>query len=290
MDKLLVMTDLHLTAKGERIIGHDPGVRLNRALAAVMVAHPDAKALILMGDLTHHGTPDEYAVLRSCLTEVNIPIIPMIGNHDRRAAFLDAFPDAHQTAQGHVQAILDLPHHRIITLDTLNGPPYPKGHHAGLLDGDRIAWLKTALDGARGRMPLVFAHHPPYDTGIIGMDLIKLVNGAELLGQLSEYSGCHLFCGHIHRTISGSTQGVPWTMFKSTCHQGVLDLDTPDSTLSVDEPCAYGVLLLPRGGVIAHSEDVGHGAAIQRDGHSTSASQKSHLLVDFPLAPYRKSL
>jgi hypothetical protein len=31
----------------------------------------------------------------------------------------------------------------------------------------------------------------------------------------------------------------------------------PDSTLSIAEPAAYGLLLLSEGGVIAHSEDIG---------------------------------
>jgi hypothetical protein len=46
-------------------------------------------------------------------------------------------------------------------------------------------------------------------------------------------------------------------MFKSTCHQAPLDLIRPDSTLSIAEPAAYGLLLLTKAGVIAHSEDIG---------------------------------
>jgi hypothetical protein len=46
-------------------------------------------------------------------------------------------------------------------------------------------------------------------------------------------------------------------MFKSTCHQAPLDLIRPDSTLSIAEPAAYGLLLLSEGGVIAHNEDIG---------------------------------
>jgi hypothetical protein len=33
-------------------------------------------------------------------------------------------------------------------------------------------------------------------------------------------------------------------MFKGTCHQAPLDLIRPDSTLSIAEPAAYGLLLL----------------------------------------------
>ncbi len=262
MQKLLVMTDIHIVEAGQSIIGLDPLARFNLALSEALRDHPDAAALILMGDLTHHGRPAEYARLASALADLPIPLIPMIGNHDRREAFLAAFPDAPLTAQGHVQTIRDLPHHRVITLDTLDGPPYPAGHHAGRLCGDRMVWLQAALAGAGDRIPLVFAHHPPYPTGIVGMDAIPLADGTAILDLLAQYPGVHFFCGHVHRTISGSSRGTPWTMFKSTCHQGPLDLLSADSSLSIDEPGAYGVLLLTEDGVIAHSQDVGIGAQV----------------------------
>lgn len=261
MQKLLVMTDIHIVEEGERIIGLDPLVRFQAALDQALRDHPDAEALILMGDLTHHGRPAQYARLAAALEGLPIPLMPMIGNHDRREPFLAAFPAAPQTAQGHVQAVRDFPGHRIITLDTLEGPPYPPGFHAGRLCPDRLAWLRAALEGAGGRKPLVFAHHPPFATGIPGMDQIPLLDGAPVLDLLAAH-GAHLFCGHVHRTISGMSRGVGFTMFKSTCHQGPLDLTSLDSSLSIDEPGAFGVLLLSGDGVVAHSEDVGLGAQV----------------------------
>lgn len=264
VQKILVMTDIHIVEEGRRIIGLDPLARFREALDHALARHPDAAALVLMGDLTHHGMPAQYARLAGALAGLPVPVVPMLGNHDRREAFLAAFPEAPRTASGHVQAVLDLAHHRLITLDTLDGPPYPPGHHAGRLCADRTAWLEAVLSGAGGRRVLVFAHHPPHPTGIPGMDAIPLADGDALLARLARH-GAHLFCGHVHRTISGSTGGVPWTMFKSTCHQGPLDLVTPDSSLAIDEPGAYGVVLLPPGGVIAHSEDVLPDGEVLRD-------------------------
>ncbi len=265
MQKIIAITDLHITRADQDIIGLDPLTRFEMVRDAALRDHPDAAAMVLMGDLTHHGLPAQYDRLRDALAEVPMPVIPMLGNHDRRDAFLDCFPDAPQTPQGHIQAIMDFDGHRIITLDTLDGPPYPVGHHTGLLCPDRMAWLRAALTGAQGRIPLVFTHHPPFDTGIVGMDAIKLAGGDAFLDLLAETPSTHLFCGHIHRTISGSSRGVPWTMFKSPCHQGVLDLEDINSSLSIDEPPAYGLLLLSPDGVVAHSEDVGLNAAIHED-------------------------
>ena len=273
MQKILIMTDIHICDVDENIIDLDPVKRFDLAKDQAFAEHPDALALVLMGDLTHHGRITQYERLKEFLDPIEIPYIPMLGNHDRRDAFLSVFNDAPQTGSGHIQAIIDLEHHRLITLDTLDGPPYPQGHHAGLLCQDRLDWLKDALEGAGKRIPLIFAHHPPFDTGILGMDLIKLTNGDAMLNLIAQYQHAHLFCGHIHRTISGSTKGVPWTMFKSPCHQGALDLTNPDSSLSLNEPGAYGLLLLTEDGVVAHSQDVGSLAKPVSDAHSQSAGK-----------------
>ena len=269
MDKLILITDLHITSEGDRIIGLDPVARLTSVLDAATTDHPDACAIVMMGDLTHHGRPDQYARLAQVLDRYDLPVIPMLGNHDRRDAFREVFCSAPRDDAGFVQSVFDLDHHRIITLDTLDGPPYPRGHHAGRLCPDRLAWLDAALLGAGDKSIVVIAHHPPFDTGIVGMDDIKLANGRDLLSRLAAVPTAHLICGHIHRTISGKTNGVSWTMLKSTCHQGVLDLTEPDSSLSVDEPAAYGLAILTPSSIAIHSQDVGFTNEILRDAHST---------------------
>ena len=265
MSKIIVMTDLHVTAPDQRIIGLDTFARFCAARDAALRDHADAALMILMGDLSHHGAPVAYERLARALRDVPMPVVPMMGNHDRRDVFLDSFPDAPQTATGHIQHYQPCDGHHIITLDTLDGPPYPAGHHSGILCADRLDWLQAQLARTQGEKTLIFAHHPPFDTGWAGMDAIKLRNGEALLDVLVAHGNCHLFCGHIHRTISGSTRGVPWTMFKATGHQAPLDLNGDDSSLSVDEPPAYGLLVLMPDGVVAHSEDVGLIRDVQGD-------------------------
>ncbi|WP_108814663.1 phosphodiesterase [Loktanella sp. Alg231-35] len=257
MQKVLFISDLHICAPGETIIGLDPAARLQAVLDATLADHADAAAMVLLGDLTHHGTAAEYQALKLLLAQIPVPVLPMLGNHDRRDAFLEVFPDASQSPAGHIQQVMDLGNHRIITLDSLDGPPYVAGHHSGKLCADRLAFLTAALETRGGRHALVCIHHPPFQTGITGMDRIMLADGRALLDLLASHGNLHLICGHIHRTISGNARGVPWTMFKSPCHQGVLELQTPNSHLSSNEPGAYGIALLADDGVILHSEDVG---------------------------------
>lgn len=268
MRKILFVSDPHICVPGHRIIGLDPSARLRAVLGAATTAHADAAAIVILGDLTHHGRADEYRELHSILAQIDIPVIPMIGNHDRRDAFLAQFPVAPRTPSGHIQQWRDVGAHRIITMDSLDGPPYPTGHHAGLLCPDRLAFLHHALETRADRHAIVCIHHPPFETGVVGMDRIMLSNGAEVLDLLADHGNLHLVCGHMHQTISGSTQGVPWTVFKSPCHQGVVELVKPTSGLSTDEAGAYGLALLHPDGVIIHSVDVDTGARVV-DGYGT---------------------
>lgn len=260
MQKLLVLSDLHICGPSQKIIGLEPADRLQMVLNAAVSAHPDAQAIVLLGDLTHHGEPAEYTVLADIVREVTIPVILMLGNHDHRETFVAQFPDAARSASGHVQQVHDLAHHRIITLDTLDGPPYRDGHHAGLLCADRLRFLDEALRTRGDRKAVIFMHHPPFTTGVPGMDAINLSNGAAVLDLLAGHGNLHLICGHLHLTIAGQTNGVPWSVLKSPCHQGIVDLESTNAHLSTDEAGSYGLILLPVGGVILHSIDVGTGA------------------------------
>jgi len=257
MQKLLFISDLHLCPPGETIIGLDPLVRFKLVLDAALTDHSDASALILLGDLTHHGDAVSYETLKAALLEIQMPVIPMLGNHDNRETFLQVFPDAPLTESGHIQHVKDVGQHRLITLDSLDGPPFRDDHHAGHLCPERLAFLEAALASRDARHAVVCIHHPPFDTGIIGMDKIKLNRGDAFLDLLAAQRNVHLICGHIHRTMSGSTRGVPWSMFKSPCHQGLLELDVPNAHLSSNEPGAYGIALLTEDGTVVHSEDVG---------------------------------
>jgi 3',5'-cyclic AMP phosphodiesterase CpdA len=254
MKKLLAFTDLHFRAS--TIIGLDPVARFKEGLEHALVHQPDADGIVFMGDLSHSGTVSEYQLLKGTLGELPLPATYMLGNHDRRDAFLEVFPEATLDTNGFVQSTFDMGDWRIITLDTLDGPPYPKGHHSGRLCVDRLQWLKDQLANAYDNPIAVFLHHPLGNVGFPGMDNIKLANGDEVLTLLKTHSKpVHVFAGHVHRTISGMWDGVPYTMYKSPCHQQPFDFTIANSSLAVDEPGAYGLILFDGPNLIAHSED-----------------------------------
>jgi 3',5'-cyclic-AMP phosphodiesterase len=257
MTRLIIFTDLHMMPEGGRIIGLDPYARLKAGIAHVNRHHAKAARAICTGDLAHRGDVAAYRRLREVLDMLTVPYSLLVGNHDERANFRSVFADAPVDAHGFIQQAMDVPEGRLILLDTLNAPPYvfPETY-AGLLCERRLAWLDRQLAGAAGRPAYIFMHHPPHDTGFPGMDEIKLKNEAAFYALLERHGNVrHIFAGHVHRTIGGSHRGIPFSVFKSPVHQQPMTFDSHDSSLSVDEPAAYGIVFLKPEGCLVHTED-----------------------------------
>lgn len=249
--KIVILSDPHVVADGGRIIGIDPVERLRGAIRHVNRWHDDAALVIVLGDLVHDGDPTSYAAIRVALAGLRPPVRLLLGNHDWRSVFLAEFPSTPTDETGYVQGTIDIGPYTLITLDTL-----VEGASHGELCAGRLAWLESRLQAAYPRPVLVFLHHPPMATGFPGMDAVGLAEPHALRDTLLRYGNVrHIFAGHVHRTIGGSWFGIPFSIFKSTVHQQPMDLMARDSSLSVPEPGAYGIVLLGEDSVIVHTED-----------------------------------
>ena len=249
--KLIHLTDPHFVAAGRRLYGLDPRARLDAAVASINALHADADRVVITGDLAHSGEPGTYDALHECLAALAVPCVPLIGNHDDRGALLERFPGAPRDADGFVQGVTDVDGTRLLFLDT-NQP----GTHMGWYCETRMAWLARQLELGRGRPHLVFMHHPPFDIGLPSMDRIGLVQRAAftevILPHLADLR--HLFFGHVHRPISGSWLGLPFSTLRATNHQVALDFVAEEIPGS-HEPPAYSVVLVDDSRVIVHTHD-----------------------------------
>ena len=248
MEKILLFSDLHFTT-GDTIIGLDPAVRFDEALAHALADHSDASHIIFMGDLTHHGTVAEFTRLKDRFDALPLPYTVIPGNHDRRAPFAEVFGTEFQ------QSRLITGTHTILCLDTLDESAPDK--HSGWMDKARLSQVQDMLN--QSDLPvIVIMHHALTKTFFDGMDSIALRNGPAL-GDILAASGKvrHIINGHIHRTIFTSHRGIPVAMIKSTCHQMPLVLGHGSSSLSTVEPGAFGVLCLTGDHAVLHVEDVG---------------------------------
>jgi 3',5'-cyclic-AMP phosphodiesterase len=247
--KLIQITDLHLMPQGSLLAGLDPLMRLRACIADINAHHADADYVAITGDLSQTGETATYELLRQELEALVPPHGLTTGNHDRREALLEVFPDQGD-GNGFVQRALDLADGRIILLDTLH-----EGHDGGLLGDVRLGWLDRALSGAGDRPVYIFMHHPPMDIGMPLLDRIRLADGEEFYAVLARHRNVrHIFAGHVHRLISGTYRGISFSVLRSTNHQADLDF-SPDRVANTHEAPLYAVILADADGVVVHTRD-----------------------------------
>lgn len=256
MTKLLAFSDIHMKPEGQLTVGVDPFARFQRALAHALEFHSDAQHIVLMGDLANSGKPVEYDRVAEVLAHCPLPIAVIPGNHDDRGPMAKAIAQAQPDYHGHIQSVIETPSHRVICLDTVYGPPHVSFAHMGVLDDVRAAWLADKL-ASTNKSVLLITHHPVHKSGFDGIDDIRLRDDDRFYDILRN-SGrqIQLLSGHVHRNIAGSWRGFPFFTLKSTAHQTpLMGLGDKNLNVAVDEPGAYGVLLLNADGVIIHTED-----------------------------------
>jgi 3',5'-cyclic AMP phosphodiesterase CpdA len=250
--KLIHITDTHFVCPGQRLFGLDPQARLDAAVDDINTHHANADLVVLTGDLAHWGEVPAYAALRRSLDRLAPPYVPLIGNHDDRAALRAEFPSAPVDANGFIQGRIDTPVGRLLFLDT-NQP----GTHAGWYCERRQAWLANELASSATAL-FLFMHHPPLELGLAAMDRIGLAH-RDIVAEIvrpHRHRVRHLFFGHVHRPVSGSWHGIPFSTLRATNHQVWLDwAAAPESIPGSHEPPAYAVVLIGAETVVVHTHD-----------------------------------
>lgn len=216
--KLVWLSDLHLVSDGTKQMGRDPVANLQLAVEEIKQHHRDAAYCVLSGDLTENGMTEEYELLAELLRPLNLPLAPMVGNHDNRENMLTALPIPAEPMNGFVQYKLITPAGIILCLDT-----QIPGQEAGHLCAQRMTWIREALTDSRDLPVFVFMHHPPGPIDLPVQDADCLQNGEELLSLLSGSPNVrHLFCGHVHRPVSGNFGTLPFTTTPAIVFQAPL--------------------------------------------------------------------
>ena len=236
--KFLHVTDTHLVAGNKLLYGLNPQERLRACVDHINRQHADAEFAVVTGDLTQSGDPAAYELVRAILAQLKMPFHLMIGNHDDRSNFKAAFPDAPVDDNGFIQFSFDTSAGRFICLDT-NEPGEPHGSFCTL----RRNWLETQLAAAADKSVYLFMHHPPFTVGLRRMDEIMLLDSAAFTEIVAGRPNIkHLFFGHLHRPLSGSWRGIPFSNVLGTNHQVALDFEMEGIVPGSQEPPAYGVV------------------------------------------------
>ncbi|MBD2388262.1 metallophosphoesterase family protein [Cylindrospermum sp. FACHB-282] len=201
----------------------------------------DLDFLLLPGDLTQHGEPENHAWLQSRLSQLPFPVYVVPGNHDvpvlmaneQSIAFAD-FPHYYRKfgyekrEQLYYNCQL-LPGVRLIGLNSNSFND--QGEQVGRLDDKQLRWLEAELAATGDELVLVMIHHNviehlPNQSRHPMANRYMLENAPELLQLLQQYRVQLVFTGHLH------VQDV-------ACSQGIYDITT-GSLVSYPHP--YRVL------------------------------------------------
>lgn len=183
----------------------------------------DLDFLLLPGDLTQHGEPENHAWLQQYLAQLPFPVYVVPGNHDvpvllanqQSIAFAD-FP-YYYTKYGYedpqqiyyVRQLL--PGVKLIGLNSNSFND--QGEQVGCLDAKQLRWLEEVLAASGDELVLVMVHHNvvehlPNQSNHPLANRYMLANSAELLQLLRRYGVKLVFTGHLHVQDIAYSDGV----------------------------------------------------------------------------------
>ncbi len=201
------ISDLHMARPGELTLGNAPmAENLARCVAHInqLTRRPDL--VLVTGDITHNGLPEEAELAASLLDRLQMPYFILPGNHDHREVLVQVFGPDHCRVDddGFVDYVIDDYDLRLVMLDsTMPGAP------GGEICERRAAWLADQLEKAPERPTLLFMHHPPASFGVIETDVDGFL-GADRLGRILEQHPhvLRVLAGHIHLASLTTWHGV----------------------------------------------------------------------------------
>lgn len=252
------ISDLHLRPPGQLAYGDiDTNAMARAAIEHVLRLDPLPDCVVVTGDLADCGRAEEYALVAELLALLPMPVFAIPGNHDRRDEMRKGLADV-CGASWRSPDFLDFACHdfpvRLIGLDT-NIP----GEEGGRITADQEDWLAGELADGAGAPAIIFMHHPPFATGIDGMDAMMCDVAPSFVRLIRAHDEIErVACGHYHRPIVRRWAGTLGLVAPGVAHQVALDLRPDEPNRFIAEPPGLA-LHLWRGerGLISHFMPIG---------------------------------
>jgi 3',5'-cyclic AMP phosphodiesterase CpdA len=242
------LSDSHITTGP---LGGGPAAGLQLALARVLALDPRPDCVVVTGDLTDHGRPEEYAALQEIIGDFPLPLHLMTGNHDDRSALLAVFG-------GEAHYFVEYPEFTIVALDSLI-----PGSPAGRLGAAQLSWLDEVLRRRPDVPALIGLHHPPLPIGIRFLDGMRLLDGDALGAVVAGHRNvARVMAGHVHRPVTTAFAGTVLTVAPSLWRQTGLLLSSDAPPGYVAEPTGFLLHMLEDLDCVTHVVQVSHAAAL----------------------------
>jgi 3',5'-cyclic-AMP phosphodiesterase len=224
------LTDLHIVHSDstDEHLFSDTATTLRSVKSAIAMLEPRPSFVVISGDLTNRGIKENFLELKRLLSDIELPVLLALGNHDTREGFYEfVLEDPSRTNEPYCYSkIIDGLH--IIVLDSST----PNKVH-GTIEPEQFEWLEQELMAEPELPKIVVVHHPtaPMHLPIFNsinfdpadaLKLEKLLEGKNVIGVLS---------GHVHFDQVSIRGGVPY--FISTGLHNQTDVLEPDGLRAV---------------------------------------------------------
>lgn len=191
----------------------DPASRAKKlARAMACVARSEAQHVVISGDLTEIGSPEEFEVFAEAIHDSGIApdrITLVPGNHDAysspnawRAALDGPLRPFARTSAGAPSVVVDRGDVCFVPVDVSRHQPVTRS--AGELDDAQAERLeRLALDPAfRGRALVLVAHHPPFSHSLTAYQWMNgMRGGARIMALLARAQNLYAMHGHLHYVV-----------------------------------------------------------------------------------------
>lgn len=219
------ISDCHIVDPGELFAERtDSAEGLRMAIETIRGLPIVPDLVLLTGDLVNDGTSSQYDHLLELLGGLEIPLLPIPGNHDDRQQLRTRFSEV--LPPGGADDPIDLVHEsgpvRIVALDTTI-----PGRHDGDLSDRQLRWLDVELGREPDRPTIVAQHHPPVSSGVVAMDQACGFGAGDreavVIGRHGHVEA--VVSGHLHRSLQRRYAGTISITCPSTAGGLALGLD-----------------------------------------------------------------
>jgi 3',5'-cyclic AMP phosphodiesterase CpdA len=179
--------------------------------------------LLIPGDLTQDGEPENHQWLQQRLASLSFPAYVIPGNHDvptllptESSIGFNDFPTyyrqfGYQNPQKHYYSCEVCPGVQLIALNS--NQFNAQGKQLGCLDDEQLAWVEKLLPQVKNKLILVMIHHNVIEhlPGQSHHELGKrymLDNAPVLLKMLQEADANLIFSGHLHVQDIAYKEGI----------------------------------------------------------------------------------
>ncbi|CAN5362896.1 metallophosphoesterase [soil metagenome] len=216
---------IRVAAAGDIHAGEPLRERIERAFAGV--AH-EADLVLLAGDLTTHGLPEQAEVLADACREIQVPIVAVLGNHDHHSGYSD---DVRTTLEAAGVIVLERSHTILEIGEVEVGIAGTKGFVGGFTGAEiadfgepalrhvyaettlEVEALERGLEEIAGcHKTVVLLHYAPVQDTLVGEpeSIWAFLGSGRLAGPIGAHRPDLVVHGHAHHgTAHGAIGEVP---------------------------------------------------------------------------------